>query len=123
MFVWRKAHHESVCCFGIAGDFLPAAGLLPAGGETWSGEADRLAALFRHLEFGVANLECPVGVGEILPRVKASLGGSFAAEASSLDYLHGLGVSVVGLANNHLYDYGGSGARRTLENVEKRFSA
>ena len=123
MFVWRKAHHESVCCFGIAGDFLPAAGLSPTGDETWLGQAELLASLFRHLEFSVVNLECPIGVGGMPPRVKASLGGSFAAETSSLDYLSGLGVSVVGLANNHLYDYGKSGAERTLENVRKQFSA
>jgi len=123
MLVWRKAHHEPVCRFGIAGDFLPAAGLSPAGDETWSGQAKPLAALFRQLEFSIVNLECPVGVGPIPPRVKASLGDSFAAETSCLDYLRALGVSVVGLANNHLYDYGSAGAERTLENVGKQFSA
>jgi capsule synthesis protein PGA_cap len=123
MLVWRKAHHEPVCRFGIAGDFLPAAGLSPTGDQTWFGQAKPLAALFRQLEFSIVNLECPVGVGQIPPRVKASLGDSFAAETSSLDYLRALGVSVVGLANNHLYDYGSSGAERTLENVRREFSA
>lgn len=123
MLVWSKARHEPVCRFAIAGDFLPAAGLSPAGDETWAGQAKPLAALFRDLEFGIVNLECPVGVGEIPPRVKASLGDSFAASTSSLDYLSALGVSVVGLANNHLYDYGAVGAERTLENVQRRFAA
>ena len=122
MLVWKDAHREPVCRFGIAGDFLPAAGLSPSGGETWSGQAKLVAPIFADLEFSIVNLECPVNIKGIPPKVKASLGDSFAAETSSLDYLSVLKASVVGLANNHLYDHGRAGAERTLQTVRTNFS-
>jgi Bacterial capsule synthesis protein PGA_cap len=76
--------------------------------------------LFQDLEFSVANLECPVGVSGISPKVKASLGATFSADVDALDYLDALRASVVGIANNHLYDYGKAGAERTLQNVRAR---
>ena len=106
--------------FGIAGDFLPAAGLVPAPGESWAERARLVHPLFQDLEFSVANLECPLGVSGISPKVKASLGASFAADVDSLDYLGALRASVVGISNNHLHDYGRVGAERTLQNVNMR---
>src|SRR5262249_16866683 len=76
------------------------------------------------LAFSVTNLECPVGVVGIPPRVKTSLGATFAAGVDALDYLGALHASVVGIANNHLCDYGKAGAERTLQNVvARKFSA
>lgn len=123
MLVWKDQNRAPVCRFGIAGDFLPASGLSPASGESWSGQAALVAPLFQDLQFGLVNLECPVGVEGIAPKVKASLGGSFAAPTESLDYLNSLNASVIGIANNHLYDYGGAGADRTLHNAQSKFSA
>src|SRR5215510_8945107 len=100
MLVWTDPYRQPVCRFGIAGDFLPAAGLSPIGGETWSGQATLLAPIFGDLEFAVVNFECPVSVKGISPRVKASLGDSLAAEAESLDYLAPLNASAVCVANN-----------------------
>ena len=122
MFVWKDESRSPVCRFGVAGDFLPAAGLAPATRESWSERAELLRPLFWDLEFGTANLECPVNVGGIAPRVKASLGDTFSAEAEALDYLSSLRINVVGLANNHLYDYGCSGALKTLETARREFS-
>src|SRR5262245_44084677 len=107
MLVWKNQREPAVR-FGVAGDFLPASGLTPAGGESWSGQAELLSPLFHDLQFSVINLECPVGVEGITPKIKASLGDSFAAPLESLEYLHALNASVIGIANNHLYDYGRS---------------
>jgi len=122
MLVWKNDDREAVCCFGIAGDFLPACGLSPVGGESWSGPARRVAPRFDGLDFSIVNLECPVGVEGIPPKVKASLGDSFTAQTECLDYLDSLKASVVGIANNHLYDYGRAGAERTLDRAQERLS-
>jgi len=122
MLVWKNDDREPVCCFGIAGDFLPACGLSPVGGESWSGPARRVAPRFDGLDFSIVNLECPVGVEGIPPKVKASLGDSFTAQTECLDYLDSLKASVVGIANNHLYDYGRAGAERTLDRAQERLS-
>src|SRR5262245_22313097 len=122
MLVWKDPHRLPVCRFGIAGDFLPASGLAPTSGETWAGQANRIAPLFEDLQFSVVNLECPVGVEGIAPKVKASLGDSFAGQTESLDYLDSLKASVIGIANNHLYDYEKLGAERTLRGIQSKFS-
>ena len=101
---------------------MPASGLSPAGSESWSARAKLVAPLFQGLKFSVVNLECPVGVEGLSPRVKASLGDSFMAPSESVEYLDRLKASVVGIANNHLYDYGRPGAERTLDRVQSRFS-
>jgi Bacterial capsule synthesis protein PGA_cap len=125
MILWNDQRCTPALRFGMAGDFLPAAGLAPAPGESWAECAELVRPLFQDLAFSVANLECPVGVPGIPPKVKASLGATFAAGVDALDYLGALRVSVVGIANNHLYDYGKAGAERTLQNVIARgnFSA
>lgn len=122
MLVWKDHHRTSVCRFGIAGDFLPAAGLCPANRESWSSQAKLVTPLFQDLQFSVINLESPLGVDGIAPKVKASLGDSFAAPIKSLDYLDPLKASVIGIANNHLYDYGTAGAERTFRSVQGRFA-
>ena len=122
MLVWKDQHRAQVWRFGIAGDFLPASGLTPAACESWSRQASLLAPLFHDLQFSIVNLECPVGVEGIARKVKASLGESFAAPTESAEYLASLQASVVGIANNHLYDYGRPGAERTLLNLRSKFS-
>jgi len=122
MLVWKNAQRAAVCKFGIAGDFLPAAGLAPAPRESWSERAAFIRPLFQDLEFSMANLECPVDVGGIAPRVKTSLGDTFAAAPEALHYLSRLSVKVVGLANNHLHDHGRAGALKTLETARREFS-
>ena len=117
MILWNDRRCTPALRFGLAGDFLPAAGLAPAPEESWAERSDLVRPLFQDLAFSVANLECPVGVRGIPPKVKASLGATFAAGVDALDYLAALRVSVVGIANNHLYDYGKAGAERTLQKV------
>lgn len=122
MLVWNDHQRSVLCRFGIVGDFLPAAGLAPPFGGSWAEQADIVAPLFRDLRFGIVNLECPVDVGEIPPRVKASLGDTFSAPAAALEYLAMLRANIVALANNHLYDYGSEGAARTLRCVQMNFA-
>src|SRR5215470_6045774 len=120
MLLWEDQHGSPVCRFGIAGDFLPAAGGMRDARPDWQAAAGQVRALFRDLDLAVVNLECPLSVEGLEARVKASLGDTFAAEAECLDYLRSLKVSVVGIANNHLHDYGRAGARRTREALAAR---
>jgi hypothetical protein len=120
MILWSDQRRTPALRFGIVGDFLPAAGLAPVPGESWAERAVLVRPLFQDLEFSVANLECPVGVSGISAKVKASLGATFDADVDALDYLGALHASVVGFANNHLYDYGKAGAERTLQNANAR---
>jgi hypothetical protein len=113
MLLWKDPSSSVEARFGIAGDFLPASGLAPSGTQTWAGMAAPLAATFNELEFAIANLECPLNVGSLPPRIKASLGDSFSAPEVSLDYLRTLKCRVVSLANNHAYDYGPAGISTT----------
>ena len=123
MFVRKQTQRPTICRFGIAGDYLPAAGLAPLGGNTWSDQAQLIAPVFHDLQFSIANLECPVGIAGIAAKVKTSLSDSFAAPIEALDYVNSLKVSVLGIANNHLYDYGEAGAARTSQNLQGKFSS
>jgi hypothetical protein len=110
MLLWNDPSSSVAARFGMAGDFLPASGLAPVGAQTWAGNAALLAPLVGDLDFVLANLECPVNVGSLPPRLKASLGDTFSAPREALDYLRELKCKVVSLANNHTYDYGPPGA-------------
>jgi len=120
MLLWSDSERPVVHSFGIAGDFLPAARLVPAAGESWSSMAELALPVFRDLEFSLANLECPVGVEGLPAKIKPSLGGTFAAAGDVLDYLAALRVFAVGVANNHLFDYKRDGAERTCAALLER---
>ena len=113
MLLWKDPSSPVVTRFGITGDFLPASGLRPAATQTWAGMAAPLSTVFDPLDFTLVNLECPVNVGSLAPRMKASLGDTFSAPQESLDYLRALKCKVVSLANNHSYDYGSPGVSAT----------
>jgi hypothetical protein len=115
MLLWNDPSSSVVTRFGIAGDFLPSSGLAPSGTQTWAEQAAPLAAALDDLSFALVNLECPINIGAIPPRVKASLGDTFSAPPAALDYLGALKCRVASLANNHSYDYGSSGVARTKD--------
>lgn len=113
MLLWNDPSSSVVTRFAIAGDFLPSSGLSATAGQSWSEMAGQLAQVFRELDFSLVNLECPVGVGALPPRLKSALGDTFSAPREALDYLRALKCKVVSLANNHSYDYGAPGITAT----------
>lgn len=120
MLVWQKSESEPVCRVGIAGDFLPAGGLTLPEDRTWSELAEGLAENFRDLDVSIANLECPLGADGFPPRLKMGFGGTFSAPEEALEYLLSLGIRIVGLANNHIYDYGEQGLEQTRPALNAR---
>lgn len=96
----------------VAGDICPI-GRLSEPFEAGACEAlfgDALA-LIRSCDFAVANLECPLGGPELRPIAKSgpNLRGPLGAAAT----LRKSGFGAVGLANNHIMDFGGAGLEST----------
>jgi hypothetical protein len=119
MDLWEKKSAQVRFRVALVGDYLPSAGL---GKEKcdWRRQSARLGPYFENIDLGVANLECPVDVGACAPRPKIGLGENFSAPLESLQYLSALRVNLVGIANNHIYDYGMEGLHRTREGIKRR---
>jgi poly-gamma-glutamate capsule biosynthesis protein CapA/YwtB (metallophosphatase superfamily) len=120
MLVWQREESNPVSRVVIAGDFLPASGLELPQGCSWRDVAAGFARYFRNADVAILNLECCVDVGESKPRTKFGLGDSFSAAADALEFPLGLGTRVVGLANNHVNDYGMEGLARTRQALLER---
>jgi stage V sporulation protein B len=114
--VWASGRPVTrMIAFG--GDFVPGDEALRAG-------AAELAARLRLVLPGasslVVNLECAVDVGDLEPVPKSGLGSYLGVPPAALDVLSALDAEVVGLANNHIYDYGVEGLERTIAALEAR---
>src|SRR5215471_1755016 len=119
MIVWQNSETRAVNRVAIAGDFLPASGLQLPEGKSWADVAAGLARYFARADVGILNLECCVDVGESKPRPKLGLGDSFEAKSDVLTFPLSLGTKIVGMANNHIYDFGEEGLNRTREALER----
>jgi len=119
MIVWQNSETRPVSRVAIAGDFLPASGLQLPEGKSWADVAAGLARYFARADVGILNLECCVDVGESKPRPKLGLGDSFEAKSDVLTFPLSLGTKIVGMANNHIYDFGEEGLNRTREALER----
>ena len=118
MIVWQSNETGPVNRVAIAGDFLPASGLQLPEGKSWADVGVGLARFVR-ADVGILNLECCVDVGESKPRPKLGLGDSFEAKSDVLTFPLSLGAKIVGMANNHIYDFGEEGLNRTREALER----
>jgi len=98
----------------LGGDFcpsgLPQSGLL-TGGLTEADVAGSLHPLFKTTDFGIVNLECPLGErGSPI----AKSGSHERASPRMIGLLKYLGVKGVALANNHVRDFGTEGVLDVL---------
>lgn len=96
----------------IGGDICPRQSSVEALAR---GDADRVLGevvpRFRAAAYSIVNLEAPVASGESL-RFKS--GVRFGIPGACVDGLASAGLRAVGLANNHIRDYGGTGVAATL---------
>jgi poly-gamma-glutamate synthesis protein (capsule biosynthesis protein) len=113
--IWRSGApaREIVTRVAIAGDFLPAGRLPTPSHSRWSERAALLASHFADTSTAFANLECAVEIEGLPPRKLNGIGQIVSASPEALDYLHAIGCTAVGLANNHAYDFGSEGLDRT----------
>jgi len=118
MNLWEKKGARVRFRIALAGDYLPSAGLGATVDCDWKCRAAKIAPYFENIDLAISNLECPVDVKGCAARPKIGLGENFSAPMESLEYLSALGVKLVGIANNHVYDYGTEGLRHTREAIK-----
>lgn len=104
----------------IAGDFLPAGRLGFGATPNWCDLAAPLAPLFEEVAATFLNLECALDTQRLSPRALNGLGDIVSASENSLDYLAAIHARAVGFANNHAFDFGDSGVRRTRDAIVRR---
>jgi len=75
--------------------------------------ANRLAGHFEDVDTSFVNLEACIDADGLNSRALIGLGQIVSARPGSLNYLRGIRADMVGIANNHSYDYGDHGVART----------
>src|SRR6185503_10439903 len=97
----------------IGADICPIGDNLP---HFEAGDARRLLndllPEFKAADLAIANLECPL-IEQSAPIQKT--GPTFGASRSCIRAIKNAGISLLGLANNHIMDHGPSGLRNTIE--------
>jgi hypothetical protein len=111
--LWEDESHPSIVArIAIVGDFIPAGSItLPAGG--WREAAQSLKQYLSDVHCSFANLEAAVNTHDLPARAVTGLGQSVSASSACLDYLRSIRCGPVGIANNHIYDFGAAGVERT----------
>jgi poly-gamma-glutamate capsule biosynthesis protein CapA/YwtB (metallophosphatase superfamily) len=115
MLVWQKENCSIARKVALAGDFLPSGELTLSPGHSWGDMAGWVAPYFADVDVAIVNLECPLGAMGLAPKPKIGLGANFTGCEGALEYLEPLGIGFVGLANNHIYDFGDEGVARTAQ--------
>jgi len=113
--VWQSQDARPVAArVAVAGDLLPAGKLtLLQSASPWREMAGDLTSLFEDADVSFVNLECALDAEGLPPRQLAGLGDIVSARSAALDYLEAIHSRVVGIANNHSYDFGVAGVERT----------
>jgi hypothetical protein len=128
MIVWETASSAAnriAVRVGLAGDFLPAwkhpapeqAG---ASQRDWREASYRLAGHFEDVAISMVNCESTLESAGLEPRPLDGLGDIVSAPAACLDYLAVIRASVIGIANNHIYDFSTAGVEYTRKTILNR---
>jgi hypothetical protein len=99
----------------VCGDFLPAMNFKGTAPDYWETYASHLIPFFNDIDYAIVNLECPLGCDGLAAAPKSGIGASLFADEAVLHYLNALKINLVGLANNHMMDYGASGVLHSHE--------
>jgi hypothetical protein len=115
--LWESRRDEPIVAkVAVAGDFLPAGCIeLPSAG--WIAAAKPLSPVFDDVHTTFANLECVLDPRGLSPRTLSGLGQIVSAPSRSLDYLAAIRALPVGIANNHICDFGDEGMFRTRKAI------
>jgi poly-gamma-glutamate capsule biosynthesis protein CapA/YwtB (metallophosphatase superfamily) len=120
LILWESAGRQPIAArVAICGDFLPAGKLTLGCGEGWTSKAHGLHEYFADVVTTFVNLEATLDCDALAPRVLNGLGQIVAAPAESLGYMETIHARAVGIANNHSYDFGDAGVRRTRAAAER----
>jgi len=119
--IWvRDGDRAEVRRVGVAGDFLPAMGIEPTHNRSWADEAELAAPCFDDVSLSFVNLESTLDCLDLPEEPIYGGGTNLTGPAQSLEYLQRLGAQVVGLANNHCYNFGNEGLHRTRELIRRQ---
>jgi len=119
--LWQSPAGEPIAArIAVAGDFLPAGRLRTPPGHTWQSMAELIAPVFQDVDIGIANLETVLDSSGLEPRLLHGLGDIVSAPSGSLDYLVELRLNILGIANNHSFDFGAAGLTGTLASISAR---
>jgi hypothetical protein len=133
LVLWASPPDRTIAArIGIAGDFLPAGKLTFSNhfstrrsphcspDDAWREMAARLAPHFEDAAISVANLEAALDSSDLPARPLYGLGDIVSAPSACLEYLESIHASILGIANNHIYDFGAEGIARTREAISAR---
>lgn len=113
---------EGIVSIGFAGDILfddeyaIMANLLQRGVSIENGISESLLAQMQDVDIMMINNEFPYTDGGTPTEGKTY---TFRADTSTVSYLDDMGVDIVSLANNHVYDFGEIGLLDTLSTLEE----
>lgn len=126
MILWQSDRSSTIVArVAVVGDFLPAwkFAVETPGLETsndWEHIAHNLAPHFDDVNLSFANCECSLNTAGLAPRPLDGLGDILSAPDTCLEYLAAIRARVVGIANNHAYDFGPAGVHRTRSAIVTR---
>ncbi|HTU36198.1 MAG TPA: CapA family protein [Candidatus Acidoferrum sp.] len=126
MILWQSHHGLPIVArVSVVGDFLPAWKVAAERPQLetvndWARQARSLTAHFDDVSVSFANCECPLNTVGLTPRPLDGLGDIVSAPEMCLEYLAAVRARVVGIANNHTYDFGAAGVQRTRMAVAAR---
>ena len=118
----KQSKKEGVISFGFAGDILfddeyaMMATLLRRGVSIENGISEPLLAQMQDVDIMMANNEFSYTDRGTPTEGKTY---TFRADTSTVSYLDDMGVDIVSLANNHVYDFGETGLLDTLDTLEQ----
>jgi len=118
--LWEAARSQPIVArIAIAGDFLPAGKVAFPPDCDWGSMARGLAGHFEDVDISFANLESALVVEGLAPRELSGIGQIVSAPDSALNYLRVIRSQAVGIANNHSFDFGDAGVRRTRHAISR----
>ncbi len=118
----KQGKKEGVISFGFAGDILfddeyaMMANLLRRGASIENGISEPLLAQMHDVDIMMVNNEFSYTNRGTPTEGKTY---TFRADTSTVSYLNDMGVDIVSLANNHVYDFGETGLLDTLNTLEQ----
>lgn len=118
----KQGKKEGVISFGFAGDILfddeyaMMANLLRRGASIENGISEPLLAQMHDVDIMMVNNEFSYTNRGTPTEGKTY---TFRADTSTVSYLNDMGVDIVSLANNHVYDFGETGLLDTLDTLEQ----
>lgn len=123
MILWQSQKTPEIAArVAVVGDFLPAwkrADERPRfnAASAWKRMAEPLAPYLAEVGISFVNCESTLNAAGLDARPLDGLGDIVSAPGMCLEYLSAIHTGVVGIANNHAYDFGGPGVQRTRSAV------